>query len=222
MKIGDCNNIMDFRGLAKRSLPSPAFNYLDGVEALTVRVNKISTANLLEVADSVRSELAAIEAMPSVEGLKINIYSDASNDVRKGLAQLRNAGLLGGTLAILAVYLFIRRMRATALVGMAATLGVVGRQYRVETRARERLQADLKALRTQAQRVGASRRRAALDLARAHLGRADALHGQRRYLLARLYAAAALAANPTRGATPARDATARGLRERALERLASI
>ncbi len=30
MKIADCNNIMDFRRLAKRRLPSPAFNYLDG------------------------------------------------------------------------------------------------------------------------------------------------------------------------------------------------
>ena len=30
MKITDCNNIMDFRRLAKQRLPSPAFNYLDG------------------------------------------------------------------------------------------------------------------------------------------------------------------------------------------------
>ncbi len=30
MKIADCNNIMDFRRLAKRRLPSPVFNYLDG------------------------------------------------------------------------------------------------------------------------------------------------------------------------------------------------
>lgn len=30
MKITDCNNIMDFRRIAKRRLPSPVFNYLDG------------------------------------------------------------------------------------------------------------------------------------------------------------------------------------------------
>jgi L-lactate dehydrogenase (cytochrome) len=30
MKIRDCNNIMDFRRMAKRNLPSPVFNYLDG------------------------------------------------------------------------------------------------------------------------------------------------------------------------------------------------
>jgi len=30
MKIADCNNIMDFRRLARRNLPSPVFNYMDG------------------------------------------------------------------------------------------------------------------------------------------------------------------------------------------------
>jgi L-lactate dehydrogenase (cytochrome) len=30
MKIADCNNIMDFRRIARRNLPSPVFNYLDG------------------------------------------------------------------------------------------------------------------------------------------------------------------------------------------------
>ncbi len=30
MKLADCNNLMDFRRLARRNLPSPVFNYLDG------------------------------------------------------------------------------------------------------------------------------------------------------------------------------------------------
>lgn len=30
MRISDCNNIMDFRRLARRKLPAPAFHYLDG------------------------------------------------------------------------------------------------------------------------------------------------------------------------------------------------
>jgi len=30
MKISDCNNIMDFRRIARRKLPAPAFHYLDG------------------------------------------------------------------------------------------------------------------------------------------------------------------------------------------------
>ena len=30
MRLSDCHNFMDFRKLAKKRLPSPIFNYIDG------------------------------------------------------------------------------------------------------------------------------------------------------------------------------------------------
>ena len=58
------------------------------------------------------------------EGAAVRIYSDASLDVRKGLGQLRDAGLIGGLLAVLAVYLFLRRFRATMFVAFAIPVSV--------------------------------------------------------------------------------------------------
>lgn len=101
------------------------FNFLNGVESLTVRVNKASTANLLDVVEGVRDELDILLAEPQSEGLAVRIYHDASRDVRKGLGQLESAGLLGGGLAILAVFLFLRRWRTTLLVGIAIPVSVV-------------------------------------------------------------------------------------------------
>ncbi len=101
------------------------FNFLNGQEALTVEVTKSSTANVLEVADRVKAELAEIENMAEAEGIQFRIYADASRDVRQGLGQLRNAGLLGGLLAIAAVFLFLRRFRTTLLVAVAIPLSVV-------------------------------------------------------------------------------------------------
>ena len=63
MKISDCNNIMDFRRLARRKLPSPVFNYMDGgaddewtlarntsafdnYELLPAQLSDVSTINL--------------------------------------------------------------------------------------------------------------------------------------------------------------------------------
>jgi len=103
-----------------------SFNFLNGAEALTVRINKASNSNLLAVVDGVKAELEQIEQLPETEGLQIRIYADASQDVRKGLGQLSNAGLLGGALAIAAVFLFLRRFRTTALVAMAIPISVVG------------------------------------------------------------------------------------------------
>jgi len=101
------------------------FNFLNGVEALTVRVHKTSTSNLLQTANLVKEELRAIQALPEAQGLHVRIYRDSSVDVRKGLGQLRDAGLVGGTLAILAVLLFLRRFRATSLVALAIPLSLV-------------------------------------------------------------------------------------------------
>ena len=101
------------------------FNFLNGIEALTVRVNKTSNSNLLTVVDRVKDEMAAIEQMPEAEGATFRIYADASNVVRGGLGQLRDAGLIGGALAILAVYFFLRRFRTTVLVATAIPISVI-------------------------------------------------------------------------------------------------
>lgn len=101
------------------------YDYLNGTESLSVRVYKASNANLLEVVDQVKAELAAIEAEPRFAGMRTRVFHDSSLDVRRGLAQLRDAGLIGGALAVLAVFLFLRRVRTTLLVAIAIPLSVV-------------------------------------------------------------------------------------------------
>ncbi len=101
------------------------FTYLNGSSALTVSINKSSTANLLEVVEAVKAEIAEVNALPEAEGLYIRVYSDASKDVRQGLSQLAQAGLLGAALAVLFVYFFLRRIRTTLLVAIAIPLSVI-------------------------------------------------------------------------------------------------
>ncbi len=102
-----------------------SFNFLNGREALTVSVNKTSGANLLAAAKAVKDELEAIGRLPRAAGMQIRIFQDASRDVLTGLGQLRDAGLVGGLLAVLAMYLFLRRLRTTSLVAVAIPISVV-------------------------------------------------------------------------------------------------
>ena len=102
-----------------------SFNFLNGDEALQFRIYKASDANLLDVVDGVKDELTLLAEDSRWEGHRARIYADASADVKKGLAQLRNAGLVGGGLAILAVFVFLRRFRTTLLVGIAVPVSVV-------------------------------------------------------------------------------------------------
>jgi len=114
--------------VAEVSLAYPeqtSFAFLDGSEALSINVYKASTANLLAVVDAVRGELDAVRALPEAEGLNVNIYFDSSQDVRKGLAELRNSGLLGGLLAVICIFLFLRRVRTTILAAISIPVSVI-------------------------------------------------------------------------------------------------
>jgi HAE1 family hydrophobic/amphiphilic exporter-1 len=101
------------------------WDFLNGQEALSVRLYKASNANLLAMIEGAKEEIAAIQKLPDAEGLQINIYRDDSEDVRNGLKELRNTGLLGGLLAVLFMYLFLRRFRSTLLVAIAIPVSIV-------------------------------------------------------------------------------------------------
>ncbi len=99
-----------------------SFNFLNGTESMTVRIYKQSGANLLDVVDRTKVELAALAAS---DGFAYRVYRDSSVDVRKGLATLRDTGLLGGMLAVAAVLAFLRRWRTTLLIAVAIPVSVV-------------------------------------------------------------------------------------------------
>ncbi|MFC2174028.1 efflux RND transporter permease subunit, partial [Acidobacteriota bacterium] len=101
------------------------FNYLNGSESLSMRVYKASNANLIAVVDQVREEIGHILEMPEAEGLDIQYYFDSSKDVRKGIAELRNTGLIGGVLAIIFMFFFLRRVRTTLLVAIAIPISII-------------------------------------------------------------------------------------------------
>ena len=117
--------ITDIADVAYTYPRQESFNFLNDKEAVTLSVFKSSTANLLHVVDAAKAELARIEAMPQAAGLSTRVLHDVSVDVRQGLGQLRNAGLLGGLLAVVFLFLFLRKVRTTALVALAIPISIV-------------------------------------------------------------------------------------------------
>ena len=72
-----------------------------------------------------KAELAQIQTSSTAEGVRFRYLRDSSEDIRKGLGQLRNAGLLGGGLAVVFLFLFLRKIRTTLLVAIAIPISVV-------------------------------------------------------------------------------------------------
>jgi len=105
--------------IARVELRTPERNYgrhLDRAYAIGVAINKATGSNLVDVTDRVIAEVDEISKLPQMSGINIFPLDNAGDSVRKSLADLLNAGLLGGLLAVVVLYLFLRQLSTTLIV----------------------------------------------------------------------------------------------------------
>ena len=105
--------------VADVELRTPERNYgrhLDGSYAIAISVNKTTGANLVDVTDRVLAEIEEVGELPQMQGISIFPMDNQGDAVRESLADLLNAGLIGGLLAIVVLYLFLRQVSTTLIV----------------------------------------------------------------------------------------------------------
>ena len=105
--------------IARVELRTPERHYgrhLDRNYAIGVAVNKTTGTNLVEVTDRVLAEVEEVGKLPQMSGINIFPLDNAGDSVRSSLNDLLNAGLLGGLLAIIVLYLFLRQVSTTLIV----------------------------------------------------------------------------------------------------------
>lgn len=99
-----------------------SYERLNGHDAVEVEVYKASTANVVDVAQETRAALEAIAA--EYADLDVRITRDRAEQVLGELHKLRDAALLGGFLSIVIIFLFLRSIRSTLVIGTAIPLSV--------------------------------------------------------------------------------------------------
>jgi multidrug efflux pump len=109
---------------------------LDGVEnaqlagwanehpAVILNVQRQPGANLIEVAERVKTLLPRLEAsLP--QGIKVEILSDRTETVRASVRDVEFTLLLTMVLVVAVIYLFLRSLRATIIPGVAVPLSLI-------------------------------------------------------------------------------------------------
>ena len=107
------------RDVADVELRTPERNYgrhLDRDYAVGVAINKATGSNLVDVTDRVIAEVEKIGKLPQMQGIKIFSLDNQGDSVRESLSDLLSAGLLGGLLALIVLYLFLRQVTTTLIV----------------------------------------------------------------------------------------------------------
>lgn len=98
-------------------------NELDGQQSVSINIFKQSGYNTVDVADKVNKELSKLEG--EIEGVRIENVFDQSTYIKKSIQNVSRSGLIGGALAILVLYLFLRNIRSTFIIGISIPVSII-------------------------------------------------------------------------------------------------
>ena len=106
--------------------PSGADQFqIDGKRGVFVRIIKEPDANAVATCDAVHAELARLREDPEFSDVEVFIFEDQSEIIRFALSSLYDAGKYGCAMAVIVLWLFLRRIRPTALVSLAIPASIV-------------------------------------------------------------------------------------------------
>ncbi len=151
---GELIPITDVAVLSEIPKERTVMSHLDGAEAVELEVYREADANVVDVADRVKTALFGVEGPKTEEapesadaepveeldaearaalglsgqlpaGVKMVVLDDQASFIEVAIDNLVDAVLQGGALSILILYLFLRDFRATFVVGIAIPLSLV-------------------------------------------------------------------------------------------------
>ncbi|MGY0652673.1 efflux RND transporter permease subunit [Luteimonas sp. A537] len=97
---------------------------LDGREAVELAIYKEGDANTVATAAAVEARLQAIRKdLP--ENVRLDVVDDQARFIRAAISGVRNDAILGGTLAILIIFLFLRNGWSTFVIGISLPVSII-------------------------------------------------------------------------------------------------
>ncbi len=99
---------------------------LDGEQALAIDIVKTQGANTVEVAESVREEIAQLAEDPAYDGIEFEIIRDNAVAVEQSFESVQSMLIEGALLATVIVFLFLNSWRSTVITGLTLPISIIG------------------------------------------------------------------------------------------------
>ncbi|HXX63034.1 MAG TPA: efflux RND transporter permease subunit, partial [Bacteroidota bacterium] len=96
---------------------------IDGKPGITMRVQKLATANTIEVVDNVVRAIPKLTGVPA--NVKMTLSLDQSLYIRQTISGLQREASLGALLAMIIIMLFLRNVRGTLIILVAIPLSIL-------------------------------------------------------------------------------------------------
>ena len=121
IRVGDIGQV--YSGFKERDI----ITRINGRESVEVAVFKAADANTVSVAQAVRERLGDLER--EYEGkrdpLKFDVVFDQSRFIKQSIDEVLNTAIYGGILAIVILFLFLRSVATTLIIGLSIPLSIV-------------------------------------------------------------------------------------------------
>ena len=107
---------------------NPASNsgqHLNGEYSIGISIRKTSEANTVETVRRVHEVIDGFKQDPALEGIEMHVWHDAGKEITRGLSGLLNAGTVGALLAVAVLFLFLRRIGASLMIGLAIPFSII-------------------------------------------------------------------------------------------------
>ena len=101
-----------------------SYTFVNGEPSLGLDIMKASGANTVQVAKSVHSEV--LELNKTLPGeVKIDTVVDSAEFIQQSIYNVVKHGLLGGLIAVVILYLFLRNVRSTLVVAIVIPISII-------------------------------------------------------------------------------------------------
>ncbi|WP_020401788.1 efflux RND transporter permease subunit [Gracilimonas tropica] len=101
-----------------------AITRLNGMEAVEIAIYKEGDANTVATAEAVDARMSEIREMLPPE-MKLEKVYDQSVFIASAVDEVKNAGIIGGILAVLVLYLFLRNFWTTVIISISIPVSVI-------------------------------------------------------------------------------------------------
>ncbi len=101
-----------------------SFTRINGRPGVRMRIVKQSGENTVAIADAVTEEIARINR--EVRGVRLTKLDDSSVFIRRSIAAVQEAALLGAVLVIAIIFIFLRNVRSTVIICTSIPISIIG------------------------------------------------------------------------------------------------
>ena len=114
----------DIADVSIGSADSSSRVYVNGSPSISIRIQNESDTNTVQIADAVREALPGINAaLPS--GVKLEILYDETTMISSILGQVYSSAIIGGLLAMLVLFVFLRNIKSTLIIGFSIPVSIL-------------------------------------------------------------------------------------------------